>query len=292
MKKIYNYLQQLKILFLLNTPLKFVVSRILNDDEKFKLVSKIEKTLIAKVKIGEEKFTIASSRADDHFPWIVLGQFKFWEKLPIQNFIHAVQKDSVVIDVGAYLGVYTLLACRAGASKVIAIEPNSALIPWLHTNICLNGMQDNVIVEGSGLSNLPGSENLLTPINRVSSSGAHLIDSNLTIDPTQWKISENISLTTIDLLAKKHSLSRIDVIKIDAEGYELKIIEGASKVLEKFYPMIQVELLNFAQFESFNKLMAQFGYLDCTPLDGVFPQSTDLNSSSKVATNFQFLHRA
>ena len=145
--------------------------------------------------------------------------------------IRLLKEGMIVVDVGANIGVYTILAAeKVGKNgKVIAIEPEPKNYQQLLKNIKLNNFQ-NVIPINIALADHNGSEKLYISY----CAGLHsLIASENTIS------SIKVPLKTVDKLLEELNLKKIDIIKIDTEGSELPVLKGAEKTL-KANPNIKI----------------------------------------------------
>jgi FkbM family methyltransferase len=149
-------------------------------------------------------------------------------------FICSLQTDSVVLDVGAHIGQYTLLAAKyAPAGRVIALEPHPELYQRLQSHIRLNRLS-NVQALNLAAGQMPGRSSLvlsdqpsnsrLLPTNR---SGDNVID---------------VEVLPIDQIVREAALPRVDVMKIDVEGAEGQVLRGAQETLSQFHPLLIVEL--------------------------------------------------
>ena len=136
-----------------------------------------------------------------------------------------------VIDAGANVGVYTVLAAeKVGENgKVIAIEPEIENYKRLIENIQLNNFR-NVIPQNIALTDHEGFEKLYLSSSFVGHSLIFQEDKNSYI---------KIPVKTIDKLVEELNLKKIDVIKIDTEGAEMPILRGAEKTL-KANPNIKI----------------------------------------------------
>lgn len=143
--------------------------------------------------------------------------------------------DSVFIDIGANSGVYTVMAAAyATNGTVIAYEPFPVMSGYLLDNIMYNNLT-NVRVRTFGISNVTGSKKFF--LNRGM--------------PNSFSFSRNVDnageielfTQTLDDALSMEQLPRVDYIKIDAEGEEQKIIEGATRVIKQYRPIIQTEVL-------------------------------------------------
>ena len=153
-----------------------------------------------------------------------------------------------VIDVGANIGVYTILAAeKVGKNgKVIAIEPEPENYQQLLKNIRLNNFQ-NVIPVNIALSDHNGLEKLY-----ISHwAGLHSLVSQ------KGKVSSiEVSTKTVDKLLEELDLKKVDIIKIDTEGAEIPILKGAEKTL-KANPNIKI-IIAAEHYPSEAKEVCQF----------------------------------
>ncbi len=119
----------------------------------------------------------------------------------------------VFVDVGANCGVFTLLAVsRVGsAGRVIAIEPNPAMLSRLRFNLAANGLSDVRVVEAA-ISDTDGVAEL-----RLSADNAG--ESTLS-DALSRSTAWSVPTMTLASVVAAASIPRIDVLKIDIEGFE------------------------------------------------------------------------
>ncbi len=144
-------------------------------------------------------------------------------------------KDSVFIDIGANTGIYSMVAASLLTNgTVISFEPFPLMSSYLLKNVVQNRF-GNVRLRTFGISN-------------ETSGKKFYMNSDI---PTSFSFSREVNGATavelftmkLDDAVKMENLDRIDYIKIDAEGEELKIVEGALDVIKKFRPIIQLELM-------------------------------------------------
>lgn len=149
----------------------------------------------------------------------------------------------IIFDIGANSGAHTLrMAKLAGPSgKIIAFEP----IPWarkkLKANIALNPFS-NIAVENIALAD-KSAKNVEVEIaaswplrtNNAPPDRLHHIHKGKLV-------KERIDFSTIDDYMRSHEIPRLDIIKIDTDGYELKALRGGSQTLKRFLPALIVEM--------------------------------------------------
>jgi FkbM family methyltransferase len=128
--------------------------------------------------------------------------------------------DSVVVDVGAYIGLYTVaIARRMGpAGKVIAFEPDPDSFAALKAHVQLNRVSDHVeLIQAAA-----GAESGTVPFE----AGRHSMSRIAGKQAKDTNVVRAVRLDTV--LANK----RVDILKIDVEGFEEQVVRGASGILE------------------------------------------------------------
>jgi len=140
------------------------------------------------------------------------------------NIIKAKEGD-VVFDAGAYVGDTALWFCKAVGpqGKVYAFEPEPRNFAKLKANLERNKVT-NVIPLQLALSETEGGM-------QVASGG-----NSSTI--TQTGTGTSVKVTTIDKFVEANTLPRVDFIKMDVEGHELKVLEGAHETIQAFKPSL------------------------------------------------------
>jgi FkbM family methyltransferase len=119
------------------------------------------------------------------------------------------------VDIGANVGLYTLLAAECG-SEVIAVEPVNATAAALRRNLDLNGIAHAVRVEELVLLNRNGT--------------AVLEGKDPNRQSARWSDNGGVRATTLDeVLGQRTALG----VKVDVEGNERLVLEGASRALSE-----------------------------------------------------------
>jgi FkbM family methyltransferase len=142
---------------------------------------------------------------------------EFYNKNQRRLFCDAIKPGSVVLDVGANIGIYTLLAAKRGA-RVFAVEADPRNLAMLHRHIHVNGFYDRVTVFPIAVGSREGTVTMF----RCRGNWGH---SNLFegTDPIQ------VPCRTIDSL----DLPPIDVCKMDIEGSELSALRGMEATIRR-----------------------------------------------------------
>lgn len=131
--------------------------------------------------------------------------------------LHYLHKDDLFFDIGANVGVYTILASKVKNSQTICIEPLPSTYEKLKDNIQINRLT-NVTSLNIGLSS--EKSKLYFTTDKDTMNGVALLSN---------KNTQEIDVDTLDNLARIHGIPKI--IKIDVEGYESNIILGGKSTL-------------------------------------------------------------
>lgn len=154
------------------------------------------------------------------------------------------QPGMTVIDVGANEGFYALFCARrvGREGRVLAIEPSPRERARLEHNVALNGLR-NVRIVRSALAARPGRAVLRianAEHNGQNSLGAFGHASVTLADQLE------VELDTLDALVQAQALHRVDLVKLDVEGAELAVLQGAQQALAASRPLILFELFDAA----------------------------------------------
>lgn len=156
------------------------------------------------------------------------GEFSEGE---VDLFKQVVKPGATVVEAGANVGSHTVALARlAGeAGRVLAFEPQRLVFQTLCANLALNSLS-NVDARCEALGAAPG-ETFVPKIDyeRENNFGGVSVG-----DATR---GERVRVATIDSL----ELSRCDLLKIDVEGQEISVLEGARATLERCRPVLYVE---------------------------------------------------
>jgi FkbM family methyltransferase len=152
------------------------------------------------------------------------------------NYLETILSEGkTFVDIGANLGIYTLVACRmvGRSGRVIAFEPSLQSFPTLKENILLNGFT-NVQAFRIALSDKTGEAFLY--------HGEDPGKNSLGSDPGGESRGETVATLPLDEALHQASVKGVDVIKMDVEGAELLVLRGATRVITLHRPTVLFEM--------------------------------------------------
>lgn len=165
-----------------------------------------------------------------------LNYYGEWAQQEIDLLATLLKKNSTVIDVGANIGTHTLFfASHCSEGNVLAFEPQQYIYNLLVTNITINNKY-NVVPIRAAVSDK-------TSLIRMKIFSPFGEEKKLNYG--EFKINNEAEggmfTDVVPLDSYSKILSSLDLIKIDVEGMETKVLEGAKGILEKFKPMLYLE---------------------------------------------------
>ena len=156
-----------------------------------------------------------------------------WEPWITKVVMETIREGMTVIDAGANVGYYTLIAGSHVGPKgrVIAFEPDPELFELLFSGVDINGFLDRCRCVRKALSDRAGKQ---TFYRYQSHMGGNTLYHLAGVETSLLDQVETIEVETVsldDFLQASEDNTRVDVIKIDAEGSEGLIIEGMKRTL-------------------------------------------------------------
>ena len=134
-------------------------------------------------------------------------------------------RTDVFVDVGANVGYYTLLALKHG-KRAIAVEPQARNLQCLYAGLEANGWQDRAEIFPVGLGPQAGTATLF---------GASGPSASIVRDWAKYgsRYRQTIPLLTLDIVLADRFADREVFVKIDVEGYEYQVLQGASRTARR-----------------------------------------------------------
>jgi FkbM family methyltransferase len=145
-------------------------------------------------------------------------------------------KGDLVLDAGAHYGLYTLLASHlvGGKGLVVSFEPSSKNYLGLLRNLKMNKVS-NVKALRIAIGDFDGEGNLF--LHRYSPGHSMILKG---VDSF-----ETVPVRKIDSIVDGLGLRRVDLVKIDCEGWELNVLRGAISTIERYQPRLIVAAYHY-----------------------------------------------
>jgi len=187
-----------------------------------------------------------------------------FEDAELQLCLSNLTNGSVFFDVGANVGLYSIAAAkRFPSAKIHAFEPVSSTLSLFRQNLAKNNLESrNVTLNELALSDAIGEAYITSDFH----------SSNYITTPESKFSKTLIRCTTVDDYVRDKDIDRLDFVKIDVEGHELKVVKGAEETLARLKPRVLAEL-NKGDFKFFDRrvtdesefidFMTEFGYTYC-----------------------------
>jgi FkbM family methyltransferase len=181
----------------------------------------------------------------------VYGEFAGDE---VDSILSLVQPGDHVLDLGANIGFHTLALARTvgPAGQVTSVEPQRFCFQLLCANVTANQLT-TVNCLRAAVGDTPG----LCAVPRLDPTARHNAGATtVSLDPGAANATDTVPLITVDSLA----LPRCDLIKIDTEGFEDRVVQGALRTLETLRPALYVEVHDRDKLQRLHALLKPLGY--------------------------------
>jgi FkbM family methyltransferase len=217
---------------------------------KFKKLNiDIHKERIAKIKTGYDILVMPNDPGIS----LELSVYGIHEPITTEMISRKLKKGMVCVDIGANIGYYALLESKSVGSdgKVIAIEPSPNTFNYLEKNLKFRH-QSKYETYNFACSDFNTTSYFL--INQKSNISKIVEESDKVVDGTK-----KILVTTkkLDSILLKNE-NKIDFLRMDIEGNELKVILGAKNIIKKFKPIIQTEIHSQILGTNKTKILLEF----------------------------------
>ena len=157
---------------------------------------------------------------------------------------HIIKPGDICVDVGAYIGNYTLFMANLVGPKgnVYAFEPNKETILSLNNNIALNGYE-NIHLHDYAVGDFTG-KNVFYKVDKSLGATANstlVKNEKIVGDLKKYVKEETVNVIELDKFLEN---KKIKFMKIDVEGFEFNVLKGAIEIISKFRPIIIMEFIS------------------------------------------------
>jgi FkbM family methyltransferase len=187
--------------------------------------------------------------------------------------LNKVNSNSLVYDIGANVGLYSVYAAAIRNCKVMSFEPSFLNLELLFRNVQTNNLQDKITIIPLSLSNENQIENLYMQEGDNIWGGAHNSSgSNKSQDGTEmlnFKVSSQLALS-LDALVDIFQMPNPSHIKIDVDGLESKVLKGGLKTFGNSKSiLIEIDEKNKDQNIEVQGLLSKLGFVKLSSIDKI-----------------------
>jgi protein O-GlcNAc transferase len=196
---------------------------------------------------GGKRVTLRFASAEDHIARTIKATGGFYEAELLADVRSRLFFPECAVDVGAHVGNHTLYFSMMLGLKTIAFEPNAQTFELLAANVRENGVESSCRIRHAAVGASAGRARAIAA--SEGNSGMAKVASDATGDLPLLCLDEELQ-----------NDARIDVIKIDVEGWEFDVLRGAARVIDHHRPLIYVEASD-ATFPEVRALLTAHRYV-------------------------------
>jgi FkbM family methyltransferase len=170
-------------------------------------------------------------------------------ELEFQLFGQFLKPGMIVVDAGAHIGTHTVYFAHTvgNTGTVIAVEPQRVIHQILCANVALNAFM-NVVTLHAALGDKAGTAKVFPLDYRLENNFGGL--------ELKAEIGESVKIVTLDSLG----LTQCHFIKIDVEGMEANVLQGARETIKRHSPLLYVENDRQEKSAALITLLFELGY--------------------------------
>ena len=196
---------------------------------------------------GGKQVTLHFASAEDHIARTIEATGGFYEAELLADVRARLFFPECAVDVGAHVGNHTLYFAKVLGLRTIAFEPNAATFELLRANVHENGVETLCRLRHAAVGAVAGR------VRAVASPGANSGMSRVEPDD-----GGDVPLTNLDEELKDET--RIYIVNIVVAGWELDVLRGATRAIERHRPLLYIEASD-ASFHELTALLAAQRYV-------------------------------
>jgi FkbM family methyltransferase len=213
------------------------------------------------IAFGKRLISIFGREDDPYFDHINFGDHANDFLIKIAN--SYLKREAVILDIGANIGVTSIIfSICAPNGRIYSFEPSPETFGFLCETLASNNAANcspYKLALGAKVGELQFFDN------PTSASASHLVLDGETLGGSTM----SVDVSTVDRFIKEKEIARLDFIKIDVEGFELDVLDGAANTLRTLKPGVFLEFNSFTLIAHRNlnprsvieRLMAAFPFV-------------------------------
>lgn len=191
------------------------------------------------------------------------GLYGEWEQESLRLWAHLSKTSSVIIDIGANTGIYSILsAINNKSAAIIAVEPININYEVLKKNIKKNRLK-NVSTTKVAISNKDGQAKmymLKDRLNYMTSIDLDRYKDSPWFPDNPEVVEVEVPVLSFSTFYRQHNLGPIDLVKIDVEEHEYEVLESMFPLIEKFKPNMLIEIIGEERAKKIDELLLPLKY--------------------------------
>lgn len=198
---------------------------------------------------------LVSGGADPIASNLYWGGLETFEFETFTLYLELLKNAAVVFDIGANTGIFALLAAIDSPSRQVhAFEPAPKIFDYLQKNVATNKLTNlkpvcGALTDYDGDIELYIPRSIMLPTSSSTLKGFRKAQATITVPAL-----------TLDAYVANNQIAQVDLLKIDTEGTEPKVLEGAKHTLERDKPIIICEVLKGRTENALHAVFAQSSY--------------------------------
>ena len=183
---------------------------------------------------------------EDLITRVITQTSSFYELELLTEIFHRAMPGWIFVDAGAHIGNHSVFLGAILELEGHAIEQNPQTFAALQRNLAANQLTDRVRAINAAVGSRAGRAKT------VLAEDAH----NSGMDRVELSPDGPLAVVTLDSL----DLPRLDLLKIDVEGYEVECLKGAQNTLTRCSPLIVAEAIGPKDFQAQSDFLGPLGY--------------------------------
>jgi FkbM family methyltransferase len=166
--------------------------------------------------------------------------------------IHYVREQDIFFDIGANVGIYTLLVANLKKARSYCFEPIPSTFYFLRLNMIVNNLENSVTCYNKGV----GDETATLSFVSDKDSMNKVLTTEYNGEVIQAEIVK------LDDFFENNPVNNYSMLKIDTEGYEYNVLKGANSIISD--SRVKVILVEMNEAEKIHQLLSGKGFVACT----------------------------
>lgn len=223
------------------------------------------------IEVDDKQYSLVLPNCETDYIQGLLAEKSIPYELAMLRAMGSLLRDGdLVLDVGANIGNHSIYLAMVVGCRVVAFEPNPSLASPFKKSIEINGLEHLVSVVEKGLG--AAAARVVFSESKPDNLGAQSLQE---IDDT-YKFAQDEVVMEVVRIDSMSLDGKVKAIKIDVEGMELEVLEGAIRLLEVDRPSLFIESHTEEQFVIIHDFLAKWGYVywgtfNATPTNWFLP---------------------